>query len=78
MSTTTTNLTGIELACYAAGSQAKLADLLGCSQQNVSMWLRRGWVPVDRVVEIEQATGVDRKLLINPKLVNLLTPPEAF
>jgi len=33
---------------------------------------------VDRVVEIEQATGVDRKLLINPKLVNLLTPPEAF
>lgn len=78
MSTRLSDITGIELACYAAGSQAKLADLLGCSQQNVSMWLRRGWVPVDRVVEIEQATGVYRKLLINPKLVNLLTPPEAF
>lgn len=78
MSTRLSELTGIELACYAAGGQAKLADLLGCSQQNVSMWRRRGWVPVDRVVEIEQATGVDRKLLINPKLVNLLTPPEAF
>jgi len=50
MSTRLSDITGIELACYAAGSQAKLADLLGCSQQNVSMWLRRGWVPVDRVV----------------------------
>jgi DNA-binding transcriptional regulator YdaS (Cro superfamily) len=71
-------MTGIEQACYAAGSQAKLADLLGCSQQNVSSWLRRGWVPASRVVEIEQATGVDRKLLINPRLSDLLTPPEAF
>ena len=71
-------LTGVELAVYAAGSQAKLADLLGCSQQNVSAWLRRGWAPAERVVEIEQATGVDRKLLVNPRLRDLLTPPEAF
>lgn len=71
-------MTGIEQAIYSASSQARLAELLGCSQQLVSAWLRRGWVPVDRVVEIEQVTGVDRKLLINPKLVNLLTPPEAF
>ena len=72
------DLTGIELAVYAAGSQAKLADLLGCSQQNVSSWLRRGYAPPERVVEIEQATGVDRVLLVNPKLRDLLTPPEAF
>lgn len=67
-------MTGIEQAIYAAGSQAKLAKLIGCTQQNVGFWLRQGYCPAERVIEVEQATGVDRKLLINPKLVDLLTP----
>jgi len=71
-------MTGIEQACYAAGSQAKLADLLGCSQQNISSWLRRGYAPPERVVEIEQATGIPRVLLVSPKLRELLSPLEAF
>ena len=71
-------MTGIRQACYAAGSQAKLADLLGCSQQNVSSWLRRGYVPAERVVEIEQVTGVPRALLVSPKLRELLSSPETF
>jgi DNA-binding transcriptional regulator YdaS (Cro superfamily) len=71
-------MTGIEQACYAAGSQAKLADLLGCSQQNISSWLRRGYAPPERVVEIEQATGIPRVLLVSPKLRELLSPPETF
>jgi len=71
-------MTGIEQACYAAGSQAKLADLLGCSQQNISSWLRRGYAPPERVVEIEQATGIPRVLLVSPKLRELMSPPETF
>jgi DNA-binding transcriptional regulator YdaS (Cro superfamily) len=67
-------MTGIEQAIYAAGSQTKLAKLLGCSQQNVGFWLRQGYCPPERVVEVEQLTGVDRSLLVNPKLVDLLTP----
>lgn len=67
-------LSGIERAIHAAGSQARLAEILGCSQQNVSFWLRQGYCPPDRVVEIEQATGVDRALLINPRLLDLLSP----
>ncbi|CAB4241005.1 Putative bacterial antitoxin YdaS [uncultured Caudovirales phage] len=67
-------MTGIEQAIHAAGSQKRLAELLGCSQQNVSFWLRQGYCPPERVVEVEQATGIDRALLINPKLLDLLTP----
>jgi DNA-binding transcriptional regulator YdaS (Cro superfamily) len=65
---------GIEQAVAAAGSQAKLADMLGCTQQNVSFWVRQGYVPVERIREIEQATGVHRSILIDPALIDLLSP----
>jgi len=67
-------MTGIEQAIYAAGGQSALARVLGCSQQNVGFWLKQGYCPAERVVEVEQATGIDRTLLINPKLLSLLTP----
>lgn len=67
-------MTGIEEAIYAAGSQTKLAKMLGCTQQNVGFWLRQGYCPAERVIEVEQATGIPRARLINPKLVDLLTP----
>ena len=67
-------MTGIEEAIYVAGSQAKLAKILGCTQQNVGFWLRQGYCPAERVIEVEQATGIARDRLINPKLVDLLTP----
>jgi len=67
-------MTGIEQAIYNAGGQSALARLLSCSQQNVGFWLKQGYCPAERVIEVEQATGVGRALLINPKLVDLLTP----
>jgi DNA-binding transcriptional regulator YdaS (Cro superfamily) len=67
-------MTGIEQAIYNAGSQAKLAAILGCSQQNVGFWLKQGYCPPERIIEVEQATGVGRAQLINPKLLDLLTP----
>lgn len=48
--------TGLKLAITLAGSQAKLATMLGGNvrQQHVSYWLRTG-VPVRRAIQIEKA-----------------------
>jgi len=68
-----TEMSGIEQAIRAVGSQAKLAEVLGCSQQNISSWLRRGYVPPRQALAIEQATGVSRAVLVDPKLAALLS-----
>lgn len=67
------DLIGIDQAIRAIGSQAKLAEVLGCTQQNISSWLRRGYVPPAQAIAIEQATGVSRALLLDPRIVELLT-----
>jgi len=69
-------MTGIEQAIHAIGSQAKLAEALGCSQQNISMMLRNGYAPIKWIRAIEQATGISRDLLINPALADLLAPAD--
>ena len=67
---------GIEEAIRLAGGQAELARIMGCTQQNVSVWKNQGFAPTERVVEIEQATGVGREKLINPKCAQLLLEPD--
>lgn len=62
----------VALAIANAGSQVKLARLLGVTQQAVSTWVRRGWVPVRRAVEIEHLLGVPRHELVDPRLVDIL------
>lgn len=46
-------------AISIAGSQAKLARLVGVNQQDISYWLRkaRKGIPLERVPDIERATG---------------------
>ena len=66
-------MTGIEEACAEAGTQEALADLLGVSRQAVQQWVRKGYVPSRRALEIEAQTGVDRRALVDPRLVDLLT-----
>lgn len=67
-------LTGIQAAVRAAGGQGKMATALGVSQQAVSLWLRRGYVPPRHIVQIETLYGVPRARLINPKIADLLAP----
>jgi DNA-binding transcriptional regulator YdaS (Cro superfamily) len=62
----------VEAVVAAAGNQSNLASSLGVTQQAVSKWLRRGWVPLARAAEIEHLFGIPRKQLINPRLVDLL------
>jgi DNA-binding transcriptional regulator YdaS (Cro superfamily) len=63
---------GIADALAQAGNQAMLAERLGVSQQAISIWLRRGWVPVRRALEIEAQFGVPRARLISPRLADLV------
>lgn len=66
--------TGIDDAIRAVGSQEQLAAIIGCSQQHISHWKKQGYVSAGRVVEVEQASGVPRGRLINPRLVDLINP----
>jgi len=75
MNLPTTSSTGIAEALQSAGSQSQLADRLGDSQQAISIWLRRGWVPVRRALEIEAQFGIPRSRLISPRLADLVDLP---
>ena len=74
---------GIARACVIAGGQAALAKKLNAgsggtrphvSQQAVSAWVRKGYVPADRLIEI--VTCVSNRLmpidLIDPDLRQVL------
>ena len=51
---------GLEEAVRAVGGVSELARQIGISQPSVSNWNR---VPAERVLIVEAATGVDRKIL---------------
>lgn len=68
---------GVAKAIRAAGTQQKLAAQLGVSQQAVSAWLERGWVPLRRAQEIEASLGIPRSTLINPRIADLVDLPES-
>lgn len=68
--------THVDEAVRAAGSQQKLAAELGVSQQMISTWRRRGWVPLKRAQEIETLYGIPRAQLINPRVRDLVDMPE--
>ena len=51
---------GLERAIDAAGGVAQLARKIGIAQPSVSNWNR---VPAERVIAVESATGVSRKVL---------------
>lgn len=63
---------GLERAIDAAGGIAQLARKIGISQPSVSTWTR---VPAQRVIAVENATGVPRNNL-RPDLYEQAMPPE--
>jgi TorA maturation chaperone TorD len=60
---------GLNEAIRAAGGVSELARQIGISQPSVSNWIR---VPAERVVAVETATGIDRKVL-RPDLYGAVT-----
>lgn len=65
-------LKGVALAIKRAGGQTQFAEALGVTQQAVSKWALQGYIPVLRVVEVEQLTKVPRSQLVNPRLHELV------
>lgn len=54
------DMSALDKAVSAAGSQLALANLLGIKAPSVSGWYERKRVPAERCIAIEQATGVSR------------------
>lgn len=79
---TTQAQTGIELAVAKAGSQTALAQQLISqhphkphpSQQVISQWVKRGYVPPSRAKEIADVSGVPVAQLLSPTLRQLVHP----
>lgn len=68
---------GLLDAIAVVGSQRAFAEKLGVSQPAVNFWVQRGFVPVERVVEVEALTGISRMELADPRYVELLRHPFA-
>ena len=61
-------MTGIEKAIDKAGGASPLAAKLGVSHQAVYVWLRNGWVPSKRAIELERLFDIPRVELFKPEL----------
>lgn len=55
--------TALRKAIKAAGGQTALAKKIGSTQGHVSKWLEREYIPAEKVLPIERATGVSRHAL---------------
>ncbi|MBA4315602.1 MAG: hypothetical protein C0422_09805 [Alcaligenaceae bacterium] len=72
-------ISGIEQAFINSKlTQEGFASVLGVSQQAVSSWLKRGYAPAGRAVEIESLYGVPRASLLSPKLRSLVGVVQEF
>lgn len=64
---------GIEQALINSKlTQEGFAKVLGVTQQAVSIWIKRGYAPAARAVEIESLYGVPRVSLLSPRLRSLV------
>jgi len=70
--TTATDLKGVALAVEKAGSISALARFVGVAHQVMNRWVQKGYVPLDRAVQINQEYGIPTRELVNPKLVKVL------
>lgn len=53
----------IKEAVEVAGGLGPMASKLGVRYQAIQQWLKRGKVPAERVLAIEQVTGISRHAL---------------
>ena len=64
-------MTGIKKAIEMAGGANALAAKLGVTHQAVYVWLRKGWVPSQRALQIEHLFDIPRAELFKPELAAL-------
>lgn len=61
-------MTPLQRAIDSAGGRAPFASALNVTVQAVCQWVKRGWVPPARALEIEDLYGVPRADLLKPDL----------
>jgi len=61
-----------DLLTAAGGTQDLLAAAMGCTQQTVSLWMKKGYMPPERAKEAEGMFGIPKHRLVNPALLELL------
>jgi len=71
-------MSGIKTAIALAGGGQQLATVLGVSHQSVYQWVKRGWVPTQRAIQIEEEYGVPRRELLKPELAALVANADAL
>lgn len=64
----------VDLAIAAVGSQTKLARRVGITSQNVCVWRRRGYIPLERVPTVAKITGIPAHML-RPDKPEFFPPP---
>lgn len=70
-------LASLNGAIKRGGGIIAFSRALGVAHQSVSNWRKRGKVPPDRALMIEQLFGVPRLELIDPALAKFVSTPEA-
>ena len=71
------NKTGVDKAVGLAGSQAQLALSVGVSQQAISEWVSRGFLPVGRIDDVLNAVDpgckhIKPRDLLDPELIAMM------
>lgn len=61
--------TGLYKAVEAAGGVSALARQLRISRQALYVWLKRGYTPPIRAIELEELYGIPRSELMDPVLM---------
>jgi len=54
------------------GGQLQVAKIFGCTQQFISLSLKRGWLPISRAKQAAEMLKVKPALLVNPKVIDML------
>lgn len=65
-------ITGVQKACDKMQGQKHLAEALGLTPQAVSLWVKQGFAPWERIHAITELTGVPGRELCDPRLAELL------
>lgn len=56
-------VSNIDMDLFKNITQSELAKAIGVSPQAIHGWKLKGRVPAERVVQVEKATGIDRKII---------------
>jgi len=51
----------VDRFCVECGGQSRLARLLQCERQAITHWIKQGWFPPARAIQIERLTEGDYK-----------------